>query len=87
MQAILVKFLCPTNTKGSRYKATCAAGSLTLGSDHRLNPSDNARKAAEALRDKLGWNTPRYGNLIEGGLPDGSYVFVFDVGAIGDLTP
>jgi hypothetical protein len=77
MQAIQVKFLAPTNTRGSRYKATCAAGSLTLSSDHALNPSDNARKAAEALRDKLGWNTPHHGELIEGGLPDGSYVFVF----------
>lgn len=27
MQAIHVRFLGPTNTRGSRYKATCQAGS------------------------------------------------------------
>ena len=83
MQAIQVKFLGPTNVKGSRYKAWCDAGQVTVSTDFALNSEDNARKAAEALRDKLGWNTPYYGNLIEGGLSDGSYVFVFDVGYHG----
>ena len=75
MQAIQVKFLGPTNFRGSRYKAWAQAGSVTLSSDHALNPSGNARKAAEALATKLGWT---YGELIEGGLPNGDYVFTFN---------
>ena len=76
MQAIHVKFLCPTNFKGSRYKATCQAGSVTVHSDHGLNPSQNAARAAIALCVKLDWT----GELVEGGLPDGSYAFVFTSG-------
>jgi len=76
-QAIHVRFLGPTNFRGSRYIAKCSAGIKMWQADHALNPSENARKAAEALRDHLQWNTARYGDLVGGGLPDGSYVFVF----------
>jgi hypothetical protein len=77
MQAIQVKFLGPTNTKGSRRKAWCDAGQVTVSTDFALNSEDNARKAAEALRDKLGWNAPHYGAWECGSLPNGDYVFVF----------
>lgn len=80
MQAITVKFLGPTNTLGSRYKATCAAGSLTLSTDFALNSQDNAARAAVALCKRLGWTKPYYGDLVCGGLEDGSYVFVMDGG-------
>lgn len=76
MQAITVKFLGPTNHRESRYKATCSAGSLTLGSDHRLNFEQNAARAAVALCRRNGWQGEAYGELICGGLEDGSYVFV-----------
>ena len=76
MQAIHVRFYGPTNTRGSRYKATCQAGSVSVPSTHSLNPSDNAARAAAALCQKLGWTNEHYGDLIEGGLPDGSYVFL-----------
>lgn len=82
MQAILVKFIGPTNTRPSRYKASCAAGSLTLSSDHGLNPQDNAARVAVALCKRYGWIKPYYGDLVCGDLKDGSYVFVMD----GDLT-
>lgn len=77
MQAIQVKFLGPTNSKGSRRKAWCDAGQITVSTDFALNSEDNARKACEALRDKLGWHKPHHGDMIAGSLPNGDYVFVF----------
>lgn len=71
-QAIQVKFLCPTNTLGSRYKAFCEAGSLTVPADHSLNVSDNKAAACAALVRKLGWK----GTWVGGGLPNGDEVFV-----------
>jgi hypothetical protein len=76
-QAIVTKFLGPTNVRGSRVKAACYAGSVTLHWDHSLGMEDNHRRAAEALRDKLGWNTHNYGKLHMGGLPGSGYAFVF----------
>jgi 3-deoxy-D-manno-octulosonate 8-phosphate phosphatase KdsC-like HAD superfamily phosphatase len=73
-QAIIVKYLGPTNTKGSRYKATSASGlSKTLGIDHALNGEENARQAAKALADSLKWK----GSMVCGSMGDGLYVFVF----------
>ena len=74
MQAIVTKFLPPTEVRGSRVKATCQAKSLTLSWDHGLNPTGNHRRAAEALAAQLEWN----GRWIEGGLPDGASVWTCD---------
>jgi len=68
-QAIVTKFLSPTNTKGTRIKATCAAGSLTLNWEYEESSEENHRLAAQKLRDRLGWS----GSLISGCLPDGNY--------------
>ena len=78
MQSIHVKYLPCTDTKGSRIKATCAAGSLTISYPHELSGQAVYRAAAEALAQKLGWTGPYYGDLHGGYLPDGSYCFVFD---------
>lgn len=79
MQAIQTKYFGPTNTKGSRIKATCAAGSITIGYPHEVEHGQPAhRKAAEALAAKLGWVGNRHGALLGGQLPDHSHVFVFD---------
>lgn len=75
MQAISTKYIGPSNVRGSRIKATCEAGSLTIGYPHELSGEDCHRKAAEALRDKLGWQ----GELIGGGTQTG-YCFVFAPG-------
>jgi hypothetical protein len=81
MQAITTKFLSATNTRGSRIKATCDAGSVTISYPYELDYPDTHRKAAQALVDKLGWNTDSYGNLIVGGLPNNAgCVFVFNSG-------
>lgn len=55
MQAITIKYLPVTNTKGSRWKAECAAGSVTVGYDHALNSEGNVKAAVSALINKLGW--------------------------------
>jgi hypothetical protein len=54
-QAIQTKYIGPTNTRGSRVKATAEAGSVTLSWDDALNATDNHRAAAEALANKRGW--------------------------------
>jgi hypothetical protein len=71
MQAIVTKFIGPTNHRGSRIKATAQAGSLTLSWDHALNSDGNHRAAALALVEKLKWTNLLY--LSEGGsLPAGN---------------
>jgi hypothetical protein len=78
MQAIITKFIGPTNTRGSRIKATCEAGHITIPYPHAENTGTAHRMAAQALVDKLGWTTTNYGPLVGGGTPDGTgYAFVF----------
>ena len=78
MQAIKTKYLPATNNRGSRIKATCDAGSVTIPYPHELSGQASHRAAAEALLVKLGWNDSNYGGLLGGGLPGGGYCFVFD---------
>ena len=75
MQAIVTKFICPSNVKGSRIKATAQAGSVTLHWDHALDPDADHCSAAITLANKLDWN---YGEWISGALPDGSMVWTCD---------
>lgn len=68
-QAIVTKYLGPTNFKPSRVKAIAEAGTLTMSWDHGLrNSAGNHDAAARALAEKLGWTGRWYG----GGLPDHS---------------
>jgi hypothetical protein len=69
MQAIVTKYIGPTNTKGSRIKATASSGSVTVPFDYEGNEHE---LAAKQLCDKLGWTF----NHVPGGLPDGSYAWV-----------
>lgn len=77
-QAIETKFLGATNYRGSRIKAACEAGSITVNWDYELDVIDNHRRAAEMLREKLGWFGTHYGDLHMGALPGAGYAFVFD---------
>ena len=72
MQAIITKYLSATNNRGSRIKATCAAGSVTIGYPHELSGMDCHAKAAYALLAKLHWDY----KLMGGQLPSGDYAFV-----------
>jgi len=81
MQAIQTKYMGPTNTRGSRIKATAEAGSITVGYDHALSSEGNHNAAARALCEKLGWvpkpGVNRHTSTTSGQLKDGSYVHVF----------
>jgi hypothetical protein len=74
-QAILTKFLGPTNTRGSRVRASAEAGSVTIECDDRIGMEKNHIAAARALALKYGWAAKYYG----GGMPQTSghaYAFV-----------
>lgn len=75
-QAIQVRHFGPTNHKGSRLKASCAAGHVIVDWDHELTDDQNFARAAMELALKLKWNV----SLIGGMLKDGDYVFI-----IGDV--
>jgi hypothetical protein len=72
MQAIVTKYIPPTNHRPARIKAAAMAGSVTIAYDHALDHDEPFRKAAQALCDKFGWDW----QMIGGGLPDGSMVWV-----------
>lgn len=79
MQAIQTKYIGPTDTKDSRIKAWCDAGSITIGYPHELSGQACHRAAAESLVQKLKWNTPHYGGLLGGALPNqAGYCFVLN---------
>lgn len=72
-QAIVTKYIGPSNVKGSRCKASAAAGSVTLHWNSALNSEDNHAWAAKTLALKFGWK----GNWYQGGNPnDSGYCFV-----------
>ena len=55
LQAITTRFIGPTNSRGSRFSATCRAGRVIVSRDYSLNANENHIAAANALREKLGW--------------------------------
>lgn len=78
MQAIQTKYISSTNTRGSRVKAWCEAGSVTVPYDHVHDEAGMHYAAAQTLIVKLGWTGPHYGTLVQGSLPDNSgYCHVF----------
>ncbi len=86
MQAIRTNYIPCTNTRGSRIKASCERGSITVPFDHGAH--DPHEVAAVALvarfieedfkergqpKEKNPWARP----FVSGGLPDGSFAHVF----------
>ena len=87
MQAIITKYLGPTNFRGSRVKASAQAGSVTIPWDDAKDSANNHIAAALALIRKYGWNDPNRshmrsphqwaGRMAMGATPDGKgYCFV-----------
>lgn len=70
-QAIVTKYFGPTNSKGSRIKASCDAGSVFFSYDHSLNSDQNHDAACQKLLNKLGWS-----GEWQGGGTNGGYVYV-----------
>lgn len=77
-QAIETKYMGPTNYRGSRIKASCEAGAITIGWDDSLNSDDNHIKAANALMTKLNWHT--YNKIVAMGSL--KYVNIFILGEL-----
>jgi hypothetical protein len=75
MQAITTKYLGPTNSRGSRIKATACGTSVTISYDHSLSAEEAHKAAAIALCTNFGWGN--YGNLISGSIENG-FVFLFE---------
>ena len=76
MQAIVTKYLSPTNYRGTRIKASCAAKTIILDWCHSIDVEENHRNAAICLQDQLGWVGPRYGSLHGGTMKNGDYCWV-----------
>lgn len=73
MQAIRTRYTGPTNTRGSRIHAQCAAGRLSVPYDHAQDIEGNHRAACDALRFKLGWYGPEYAQMIGGDFGGDTY--------------
>jgi hypothetical protein len=73
MQYIKTRYLCPTNQKGSRIKATASNGeSLTIPYDYSMNEEPLHAKAALSLAARLGWA----GHTFASGRDDNGHIFV-----------
>jgi hypothetical protein len=75
MKAIRTKYIGPSNVKGSRLSATTGERGqrLIMSWPSELNSGEAHARGARALADKMGWKT----ELIGGGFPDGTMVWVF----------
>lgn len=79
-QAIVTKYLGPTDHKGARVKARCQAGSVIVGWDSDVDANDNHNQAVSVLTHRLGWDKWR-GRWIGGDMPNSEkshrcYVFI-----------
>lgn len=72
MKAIRTKYIPATNTKGSRISATTGEKGQRIIMSYDHSGKEHER-AARALADKMG----RKCDLIGGGFPDGTMVWVF----------
>lgn len=88
MQAIQTKYIPPTNTRGSRIKAKCDRGFITISHPIQETGELAHRHAVSCLIEKFVredtklYGTPRDKNpwnrtFVTGGLPDGTYAHVF----------
>lgn len=76
-QAIRTRYHGPTNSKGSRISAKCAARTLFLSYDDALNSEENHAAACAALVKKMEWDSEHYGQRIAG-VFDNDYFWVED---------
>ena len=96
MQAILTKYLPATNTRGSRIKASCERGSITISYDSALDSESAHIAAVDALVAKfVKEDANRYGTALNpwtgprvcGGFGDGTmaHAFLPHCGADGEI--
>lgn len=75
MQAIITKFLGPTNNRGSRYKATAAYSkkSVTVSADYSKGLDANHDRACLELCKVMGW----HGKIVSAVGDGGEHIYVF----------
>ena len=87
MQAIHTKYIPCTNTRGSRIKATCERGSITIDYPHELSGDEVHREAVRQLLERFvseDWaersippsQNPWKREFVSGSLPDGTMAHV-----------
>ncbi len=87
MQSIQTKYLPATNTRGSRIKATCERGSITIDYPHELSGDEVHREAVRQLLERFvseDWaersippsQNPWKRDFVSGSLPDGTMAHV-----------
>lgn len=74
-QAILCKYLGPTNHLGTRIVVKTAGRRWVFNMDYELDHAKNAEKFALIVANELSW-LQRDGMFIGGTLPNGDYVFI-----------
>lgn len=72
MKAIQTKYLCPTNTKGSRIKAWIDGFSVTVDQACHEDVEQASRTAVLQFLKKIEWK----GSWCGGQLPNGDYAFI-----------
>lgn len=87
MQAIQTRYIPPTNTKGSRIKAWCDRGTMSVPYPyHKMEGEECHRYAAEQLIARfVSEDKKQYGDtksmwqrpFVSGGLPTGDWAHVF----------
>lgn len=78
MQAIITKFYGPTNSKGARIKAECAAGKVFVSYEYGLNTQDAHWHAAKTLIEKMGWQKYSGKWVCGGDVANVGFMFVND---------
>lgn len=77
MQAIETKYIPPTNNKGARIKAQCAAKTIIIGYPYEFDGQKAHRYAmnelCQVMGGKYGWNSS---DFVTGQLKNGNYVHV-----------
>jgi hypothetical protein len=71
-QAILTRYLGPTNKLGARVVAKTEGKRIVLFWDYTLDGEGNYHRAAKLLAGHLGWT----GRLVGGSLPGCQHAFV-----------
>lgn len=73
-QAIVTRYLAPTNHRGALVRAAAQAGVMFFPWDYAKSNIENYHAAAMALATKWKWPTE---GAVMGALPNGDYVLVF----------
>lgn len=99
MQAIVTKFLCPTNHRGARIKAECERGSVVVSADTGGDFDSRHAAAAQKLVEKFAaedlseYGTPRSENpwiklpRVMGWIRTGEAAHIFDIPSARTTSP